>query len=202
VTVHDNCYSKVLGGTYWDVPREILKKCGCEIIEMKHIRKDSLCCGFGAGASWVKNVSIPFDMISEGVKKFNEAEKTGAKSLVSYCSGCVYLLWATRELIGSKIDIYHIIEIVRMAMGESLDYPKVHIKRAWDIITIITYSLLVFIFKKNFYISRITYDREFSTFKPKKYRLLKLLRHLFDISIIRKVYSKLFRLIMPLMKTR
>ncbi len=202
VTVHDNCYSKVLGGTYWDVPREILKKCGCEIIEMKHIRKDSLCCGFGAGASWVKNVAIPFDVISTGIKKFNEAKETGAKALVSYCGGCIFLLWATRELIGSKIDIYHIVEIVRMAMGESFDYPKVHIKRAWDIITIITYSLLVSIFKKNFYISRITYDREFSTFKPTKFRLLKLLRHLFDISIIRKVYSKLFRLIMPLMKTR
>ncbi|MFX1411691.1 MAG: (Fe-S)-binding protein [Promethearchaeota archaeon] len=202
VTVHDNCYSKVLEGAYWDVPREILKKCGCTIIEMEHIRKDSLCCGFGAGASWVKNVSIPFDMISEGIKKFNEAENTGAKALVSYCGGCVYLLWATRELIGSKIDIYHIIEIVRMAMGESLDYPKVHIKRAWDIITIITYSLLIFIFKKNFYIRRITYDTEFSTFKPKRYRILKILRYLFNISIIRKIYSKLFRLIMPIMKTR
>ncbi|MFX0043564.1 MAG: (Fe-S)-binding protein [Candidatus Hodarchaeota archaeon] len=202
VTVHDNCYSKVLGGTYWDVPREILKKCGCEIIEMEHIKKDSLCCGFGAGASWVKNISIPFDMISEGIKKFKEAERTGAKALVSYCGGCVYLLWATRELIGSKIDIYHLIEIVRMAIGESLDYPKAHIKRAWDIITIITYSLIVSIFQKNFFINRITYDKEFSTFKPKKYRLLKLLRHLFNISIVRKIYSRVFRLIMPLMKTR
>ena len=149
VTVHDNCFSKALGG-YWDDPRTILEKCGCKILEMKHIKKDSLCCGFGAGASWVKNISLPFDMISEGVKKFKEAEETGAKALISYCGGCIYLMWATKELLRSKIDLYHIIEIVRMAMGEELNYPKDHIKRAWDVIAIITYSLLLSTFKKNF----------------------------------------------------
>ena len=40
VTVHDNCYSKCQecvfenNSNYWDNPREILKKCGCDIIEM------------------------------------------------------------------------------------------------------------------------------------------------------------------------
>ncbi|GAH85383.1 unnamed protein product, partial [marine sediment metagenome] len=111
--------------------RTILEKCGCKILEMKHIKKDSLCCGFGAGASWVKNMSLPFDMISEGVKKFNEAEETGAKALITYCGGCLYLMWATKELLRSKIDLYHIIEIVRMSMGEELNYPKDNIKRAW-----------------------------------------------------------------------
>jgi len=39
VTVHDNCYSKAGGGQYWDTPREILKRTGCNIIEMAHIRE-------------------------------------------------------------------------------------------------------------------------------------------------------------------
>jgi Fe-S oxidoreductase len=201
VTVHDNCFSKALGG-YWEEPRTILEKCGCKILEMKHIKKDSLCCGFGAGASWVKNISLPFDMISEGVKKFKEAEETGAKALISYCGGCIYLMWATKELLRSKIDLYHIIEIVRMAMGEELNYPKDHIKRAWDVITIITYSLLLSTFKKNFYIKSITYDKDLSTFEPKKYLLLRLIRYLFDFKLIRIVYAKIFRLMMPIMKTR
>ena len=71
--------------------------------------------------------------MSEGFKKFKEAEETGANALVSYCGGCIYLLWATKELKRSKIDIFHVIEIVRMAMGENLNYPKDHRKRAWDI---------------------------------------------------------------------
>lgn len=201
VTIHDNCFSKPLGGIYWDAPREILKKCGCKILEMKHIKKDSLCCGFGAGASWVKNMSLPFDMISEATKKFKEAEATGAKALISYCGGCIYLMWATRELLGSKIDVYHIIEVVRMAMGERINYPKDNVKRAWDIIAIITYQLLVSTVKKNFFIERITYDKDRSTFKPKKYLLLRLIRYVFDIRIIRKIYARLFQVLMPLMKT-
>ena len=202
VTIHDNCYSKFQNGKYWDAPREILKKCGCNLIEMEHNKKDSLCCGFGAGASWVKNISLPFDIISEGSKKFKEAEETGAKALVSYCSGCLYLLWATKELLGSKIDIYHIVEIVRMAMGEKIPYPRDHINRAWDVIAIITYQLLISTFQNNFFIKRLTYDKNKSTFSPKKYRLLKLIRYLFDIPFLRKFYAKLFRLQMPLMKTR
>jgi Fe-S oxidoreductase len=202
VTVHDNCYSKVHGGRYWDVPRKILEQCGCEITEMAHIKKDALCCGFGAGASWVRNISIPFDIISEGAKKFKEAEETRAEALVSYCSGCIYLLWAARELLESKIDVYHIIEVVRMAIGEELNYPDDHVKRAWDIIAIINYQLLISLFQKNFFIKKITYDRNMSTFKPGKYRLLKLIRRILDNTLARKLYARIFRLMMPVMKTR
>ncbi len=202
VTIHDNCFSKAEGGAYWDAPREILEKCGCEILEMKHIRKDSLCCGFGTGVSWVKNISIPFDMISQGAKKFKEAEDTRAKALVTYCGGCLYLLWATRELIGSKIEIFHIIEVVRMAMGEKLNYPNEHLKRAWDIITIITYQLMVSAIQKNFFIKKISFDKQMSTFWPKKDMTIKILRYMFNLKLMRKMYSKLFRMMVPLMKTR
>ena len=202
VTVHDNCYSKTSGAEYWEIPREIIRKCGCHIIEMKHNRKDSLCCGFGSAASWKKKISIIFDIVSEGIKKFKEAEKTGAKALISYCGGCIYLLWATRELKRSKMDIFHVIEIVRMAMGEKLNYPQDHIKRAWDIIAIISYSLLLSVFKKNFFIKELTYDHNFSTFQPKRYSLLKMMRILFNISYVRKGYALLFRLLMPILRTR
>ncbi len=202
VTVHDNCFSKSLDGAFWDAPRELLEKCGCRIIEMKHIKKDSLCCGFGAGASWVKNMSIPFDIISEGAKKFREAEQTKADALISYCGGCIYLLWAARELMGSKIDIYHLIEIIRISMGEKLNYPEDHIKRAWDIIAIISYQLLLSMVQKRFYISHITYDKNRSTFKPKRHSLLKVIRILFNLELVRKIYRKTFQLLMPIMKTR
>jgi hypothetical protein len=202
VTVHDNCYSKSLKDKYWEIPRKILEKCGCNIIEMRHNREDSLCCGFGAGASWIKNLSMIFDIMSEGFKKFDEAEATGVNSLISYCGGCIYLLWATKELRRSKIDIYHIIEIVRLAMGEKLNYPIDHKKRAWDIIAIMTYSLLLSIGKKKFYISKITHDKQMSTFKPKKKRLLKLIRYTFNLSIIRYLFSKCFLLLMRILKTR
>ncbi len=202
ITVHDNCYSKALGGAYWDTPREILLKCGCNLKEMKHNKGDSLCCGFGAGASWFKNISIPFDIISEGTKKFNEAEVTGANALVTYCSGCLYLLWATKELLGYKIDLYHIIEIVRMAMGETIPYPEAHQTRAWDIIAIITYQLMVSTIQKNFFIKKITYEQNLNTFWPKRYLILRIIRILFKISLVRQIYSKMFVILMRLLKSR
>ncbi len=203
VTIHDNCYSKAIEGKYWEPPRKIVEKCGCEIVEMRHNRKDSLCCGFGAGASWVKNIAIPFDIISEGTKKFKEAEETGARALISYCGGCLYLLWATRELLRSKIDIYHVVEIVRLAMGEELPYPEAHVKRAWDIIAIITYQLIISLFQKKFYIKKITYDKKRTTFFPRNhYFLLKAIRILFNSTVIRAMYARIFQCFMPLMKSR
>ena len=203
VTVHDNCYSKTADKPYWDAPREILARCGCEVVEMRHNRKDSLCCGFGAGASWVRNISIPFDIIHEGAKKFREAEATGTDALVSYCGGCIYLLWAARELLGSKIDVYHIVEIVRMAMGETINYPHDHVERAWDVISIITYQLIVSLFQKNFYIEKLSYDKDMSTFKPRgRYLLLRSIRKILDFSLTRKIYAAIFRMIMPIMSTR
>ncbi len=75
-------------------------------------REHSLCCGFGAGASWERNVHFPFDILASGRKKMQEAEATGAEALVIYCGGCLYLLWAARELFQSDVKAYHHIELV------------------------------------------------------------------------------------------
>ena len=200
VTVHDNCYSKAFGQTCWDSHREILKRCGCTLVEMRHNRENGLCCGFGKGASWTRNATLPFEIISEGARKFKEAEETGAQALVSYCGGCIYLLWAARELLGSPMDVYHSIEIVRMAMGETINYPQDHIRRAWDIIAIISYQLMISLFQKNFSIESLHYDETRSTFMPKEFRILKTIRSLLDSSLFRRFYAALFRQIMPLVK--
>ncbi|MEJ2293528.1 MAG: hypothetical protein P8Y23_02025, partial [Candidatus Lokiarchaeota archaeon] len=97
--------------------------------------------------------------------------------------------------------IYHIIEIVRMAMGEKLNYPEDHVNRAWDIIVIITYSLLLSFLKKNFYIKQITYDEDLSTFKPKKYNLLKLMRYLMNFPFMKSLFAKGFQLLRKILKS-
>lgn len=202
VTVHDNCYSKTQGGIHWGVAREILEKCGCKIMEMEHSKKDSLCCGFGAGASWVNNMSIPFDILSEGLKKFREAKRTGADALVSYCGGCIYLLWAAKELFDIDIDVYHVVELVRMSMGEKLNYPQDNVRRAWDVIVIITYQLLLSMLEKPFWIKKVSYDPQRSTFTPGRALLLKFMRKLFEIRLVKSIYRKVFFYMMPLMKKK
>ncbi|MEM2115748.1 MAG: (Fe-S)-binding protein [Candidatus Woesearchaeota archaeon] len=48
VTFHDPCHM----GRYlheYDLPRNILREIGCEVVEMRHSRENSLCCGAGGG---------------------------------------------------------------------------------------------------------------------------------------------------------
>ncbi|UCG04119.1 MAG: (Fe-S)-binding protein [Candidatus Heimdallarchaeota archaeon] len=199
VTVHDNCFSKAGDGRYWDSPRQILKLSGCKIVEMEHNRKDSLCCGFGSGASWNNPFRIVFDIMAVSKRKFQEAEATKADALITYCGGCLYLLWASRELFGNKIDVFHIIEIVRMSMGETIYYPEPHVRRAWDLITIINYHLLMSLLRKPFWIDKISLDEKI--LESKRYLGLRILRKLFDVPIIRILYRKGFRIVLPKMVT-
>ncbi len=199
VTVHDNCYSKAGSGRYWNSPRHILKHSGCEIVEMRHIKDNSLCCGFGAGASWKNPLNIVFDIMSTSKEKFREAEATGADAMITYCGGCLYLLWASRELFGRKLDVYHIIEIVRMSMGETINYPESHIRRAWDLISIINYHLIMSLFRKPFWIREISLQGKI--LQPRRYLGLRVLRRLFDIPGVRFLYRKVFQTILPKMTT-
>ncbi len=198
-TVHDNCFSKAGGGKYWDSPRQILKLSGCKIVEMKHNRAKSLCCGFGSGASWINPLRIIFDILIVSERKFQEAEATRADAMVTYCGGCLYLLWASRELFGKKIGVYHIIEIIRMSMGETIDYPDSHVRRAWDLITIINYHFLMSLFKKPFWIEKMSLNGKI--LESERYLGLRILRKLFDVSLIRILYKKGFRIILPKMIT-
>jgi len=158
-------------------------------------------CGFGAGASWRHNVRIPFDILAASRIKLDEAERTGAEALVTYCGGCLYLLWAARELFQSDLKIYHHIELVRMAMGEDLDAGQtLHTKRAWDVITIITFHLIAGFFHRPFPIQKLSFGEE--KWKDKRQVFLRLMRKVFDTRIGRYVYRKIFLFLLPRLKTK
>jgi Fe-S oxidoreductase len=201
ITLHDNCFAKGGGESYWNRARELITRAGCEILEMEHTRKDSLCCGFGAGASWTRNLSIPFDILHTGRAKFHEAEATGAEAMVTYCSGCLYLLWAARELYQSPLKIFHHVELVRMAMGEEIDTnQEKHVKRAWDVIAIITYHIGLGFLSKPFKIEQISFKEE--KWKDRKFLLLRILRKILNTRVGRAVFRKSFLFLLPKLRTK
>jgi hypothetical protein len=192
VTVHDNCYSKANGELYWNVARQLIQMTGCNLVEMRHNRQYATCCGFGEGASWSKNFRLPFEILGTTKKKFEEAMETGAEALVTYCTGCYYLLWAAKELFEVPIRLFHSIELVRMAAGEDLTgLEKAHRERAWDIISIISIHLFSSIFRKNFKITQISTEMPIQ--KKSHFLLLKSLRWLLSFNWIRRIFRALFK---------
>jgi Fe-S oxidoreductase len=203
VTIHDNCYSKsgVYGGiTYWDLARKVVKQTGCEILEMEHNRKDALCCGFGAGCSWTTGheFNIPFDMMSTAEVKFQEAIATGADALCTYCGGCLYLLWAARELLDYDLPIYHHVELVRLAMGENIDTElNRHKERAWDLIAIIAIVMLKGMFSKPFKIQKTKFtEKDKRKWGKKRYIGLRIVRICLKPKFMKNVFRKTFRKLM------
>jgi Fe-S oxidoreductase len=81
VVVHDACSLARLGS--YDNPRKLLQAIpGITLVEMKHNRADSLCCG-GATNTWRPDISEPLRRAP-----LEEARATGAQILATTCTGC------------------------------------------------------------------------------------------------------------------
>jgi Fe-S oxidoreductase len=52
VTFHDPCHLGRFNQGY-EAPREILRRLGCELVEMGRCRANSFCCGAGGGRIWI-----------------------------------------------------------------------------------------------------------------------------------------------------
>ena len=135
ITIHDNCFSKSIGDQHWQMVRNIAGECGAEIVEMEHNRENALCCGFGAAAGRFNLL----DLIEHGARRLRAAEETGAHWLVVYCSACYFVFSLVKEIYGSRVELYHLLELVDMADGRTPIHRTQ--ERASDIISIISANL-------------------------------------------------------------
>ena len=118
VAIQDSCYSKMFGDGYMDLPRKILNAIGVEVIEIGACRENMRCCGIGAGFS-VDSSYQPFKIRSAALRNFKEFKKTKTKNVCVYCAGCLATFTANKKLYSRKLRVYHIIELIQMAMGEN-----------------------------------------------------------------------------------
>jgi Fe-S oxidoreductase len=110
VTYHDPCY---LGrhSEIYDPPRALLSAAtGGKLVEMKRIRKESLCCGAGGGRLWME--TKPEWRFSD--LRVKEACETGASILATACPYCISMLEDSRKTINKEdeIEIKDISEII------------------------------------------------------------------------------------------
>jgi len=109
VTYHDSCFLGRYNGIY-NLPRDILKVLGVEIIEMENNRKMSICCGGGAG----NIVGDYLGQINLARLRAREATKTDAEILAVACPFCMLMLEdaVKTEKLDNRIAVKDIIELV------------------------------------------------------------------------------------------
>ena len=112
VTYHDPCHLGRWSGIY-DPPRNVLKAIRqLELVEMFFNRADAWCCGAGAG---VMSLSGDYAkaMASE---RLNQAEKAGAKVMVSACPFCKFNFEQAAKGRDKLMEVYDVVELVASAM--------------------------------------------------------------------------------------
>lgn len=82
VTYHDPCRLGRHMGVY-DAPRKALTANGAVVIEMEHSKESALCCGVSSFMNCNEQTK------ALRIARMNEAEATGAKTLITTCSKCL-----------------------------------------------------------------------------------------------------------------
>jgi Fe-S oxidoreductase len=111
-TIQDSCHSKMLGKDYQNLSRKILNKIGIEVIEMEHTKENALCCGLGAYAGSFNPIYVALT----SRKRLEEANRTGAQILCTYCNGCFITFSIANLFTIFKPPLFHIIELLNYAV--------------------------------------------------------------------------------------
>ncbi len=118
-TIHDSCHAKAFGEAYMDLPRKLLEELGVTVLEQEYIRDMKLCCGIGGGFSHYSNYN-PFRITLAANRALKTSHQPGADVVAVYCAGCMQQL-SVAQLINPVRNkpVYHLLELVQMAMGET-----------------------------------------------------------------------------------
>jgi Fe-S oxidoreductase len=119
--VQESCHAKVLGRRYSDVPRELMRRAGLDVVEMAHARELSVCCGAACGAHRYN----PLDMGLQAMRQWKEARESGADRMVAYCATCLLLLHMGRIIRPTRMPLYHLMEVLMQAAGEEVPHALV-----------------------------------------------------------------------------
>lgn len=127
VTIQESCYGKLFGHEFMDAPRELLDRLGVRVVEQSLRRDRAACCGIAGGFS-PSSAFHPRDITRATLRALKLARQTGAEAIVTYCAGCMQML-PLGQLANptSRQPVYHVMELLQMALGEPT--PSMYDKR-------------------------------------------------------------------------
>ena len=130
VSIQDSCYSKMFGEEYMDLPRKILDYIGVRVIEIDACREDMRCCGIGGGFS-VDSAYHPIKLMKSSFRNLKDFKNKKIDAVCVYCAGCLATYLTSMNLyLRKKVKVYHLIELIQMAIGEEPMSYKEKKKRA------------------------------------------------------------------------
>lgn len=104
VTYHDPCHL-VRSLKTADYPRKLLKSAGIEVVEMENSDE---CCGF-AGSYSIKQPGVSEAILK---RKLENIERTGVKTVLTDCPGCIMQIRGGVLKRGGKVEVRHTAELV------------------------------------------------------------------------------------------
>lgn len=113
ITFHDPCYLG-RGNNIYNAPRSLLEKLDAELVEMKHSKRNSLCCGAGGAQMWKE--SEPGDK-EISVERTEEAIDVKANIIATGCPFCMTMLTDGVKSSNNddKLEILDIAELIAQA---------------------------------------------------------------------------------------
>ena len=115
-TYHDPCYLGRYNGIF-DAPREVMRHCGVELVEMSRNRSNSFCCGAGGGQVWKKEHEDMIQRPSEN--RIEEALDTGADHFTVACPKDMSMYSDAVKTSGNedKMQVRDLVDYVAEAMA-------------------------------------------------------------------------------------
>ena len=118
VTIQESCYGKLFGSSFMEVPRELLGRLGVRVVEQSLHGDRAACCGIAGGFSPTSGFH-PKDITRSTLRALQLAGRTGADAVVTYCAGCNQMLpMGQLANPASRQPVYHLMELVQMALSE------------------------------------------------------------------------------------
>ena len=118
VTVQDSCHARFAAPGFADLPRQVLAAIGVQVREAPHHRESSLCCGIAGGFSH-DSAYHPVDLLLSARATSRDLRQAPADVNCVYCAGCLEMLSVARFADPNRRPVYHLLELVQMALGEA-----------------------------------------------------------------------------------
>jgi heterodisulfide reductase subunit D len=112
ITYHDSCYLGRANNVY-EAPRDVLAALDADLVEMKRVKANGLCCGAG-GAQYFKDAEPGNKEVN--IERIEEALATGADTIAVACPFCMTMMsdGVKNQNREDSVQVYDLSELISM----------------------------------------------------------------------------------------